>query len=362
MTLTKPPTDPAARRDEDPLLARFHAGAAAEREAELRRLIEDVAAPVIHQAVARKAGVTPRASGRFEGTRHADALDAEDAASVARQRVARRLVQSGEPITDFRGYCATVAYNAWSEALHRRFPSRRRLVLRVRYLLEGATSRGNGFALWTDGNVEVVGLAAGEGRQRPLEAAAVGNISEQAGDFLRSHFRGRSLLRLQPAALLRGIFEALAAPVRWSDLEHLLVALWEADGGRGEGGARIATAERLGRELISPAASPDVQMSWIEHLRWLWQGVLGLSLRQRTAFLLHATVTRDFEYEGIAPIRTLAAALEIEPGEFAELWVQIPLEDALIAARLGLARQQVINLRKSARIALGRKLSEYLRN
>lgn len=44
-----------------------------------------------------------------------------------------------------------------------------------------------------------------------------------------------------------------------------------------------------------------------------------------------------------------APVIELSPDEFAELWHDLPLDDNTIAGRLGLARQQVINLRKSAR-------------
>ena len=44
--------------------------------------------------------------------------------------------------------------------------------------------------------------------------------------------------------------------------------------------------------------------------------------------------------------------------ELAALWPDLPLEDAAIAERLGLTRQQVINLRKSARARLGRRMRE----
>jgi hypothetical protein len=39
-----------------------------------------------------------------------------------------------------------------------------------------------------------------------------------------------------------------------------------------------------------------------------------------------------------------------------ELWDELPLDDLKIAARLGMTRQQVINLRKSARARLARRM------
>jgi len=40
----------------------------------------------------------------------------------------------------------------------------------------------------------------------------------------------------------------------------------------------------------------------------------------------------------------------------AELWNSLPLDDHAIAARLGITRQQVINLRRAARERLARRL------
>jgi hypothetical protein len=41
----------------------------------------------------------------------------------------------------------------------------------------------------------------------------------------------------------------------------------------------------------------------------------------------------------------------------AAVWNELPLEDAVIAERLGATRQQVINLRKCARARLSRRLA-----
>jgi hypothetical protein len=48
------------------------------------------------------------------------------------------------------------------------------------------------------------------------------------------------------------------------------------------------------------------------------------------------------------------------PESFAELWNDLPLEDAKIAELLGLTRQQVINARKSGRERLTRRLRGFI--
>jgi hypothetical protein len=58
---------------------------------------------------------------------------------------------------------------------------------------------------------------------------------------------------------------------------------------------------------------------------------------------------------GVASFREVAEALETTPEELAGLWNRLPLEDLEIATRLGLERQQVINLRCTARERLARR-------
>jgi hypothetical protein len=58
---------------------------------------------------------------------------------------------------------------------------------------------------------------------------------------------------------------------------------------------------------------------------------------------------------GVASMRQIAAALEMPAEELAGLWGRMPLSDLEIAARLGLQRQQIINLRKAARQRLARR-------
>jgi hypothetical protein len=51
----------------------------------------------------------------------------------------------------------------------------------------------------------------------------------------------------------------------------------------------------------------------------------------------------------------LAGTLEMDRGALDRLWDRLPVDDQTIAKRLGLTRQQVINLRKSARARLARR-------
>jgi hypothetical protein len=58
----------------------------------------------------------------------------------------------------------------------------------------------------------------------------------------------------------------------------------------------------------------------------------------------------------VAGIRQIAEILEFPAEEFAAMWNVLPMDDLAIAAKLGVTRQQVINLRKSARERLLRRI------
>jgi hypothetical protein len=61
---------------------------------------------------------------------------------------------------------------------------------------------------------------------------------------------------------------------------------------------------------------------------------------------------------GAATFEQIALALEIPVAEFEQLWAQLPLDDLYLADYLGATRQQVINLRKTARERLLKRMKE----
>ena len=58
---------------------------------------------------------------------------------------------------------------------------------------------------------------------------------------------------------------------------------------------------------------------------------------------------------GVTTFDALAAALAMTGEELAAIWGELPMDDLTIAERLGVARQQVINFRQSARKRLDRR-------
>jgi len=119
------------------------------------------------------------------------------------------------------------------------------------------------------------------------------------------------------------------------------------------------------------AVDAEVQVGPVEsssrdyHLRLeqIWREALDLPLRQRLALPLNLRAPEGGDALRLLPETDVAAkdeiaeALEMPLAELVALWEALPLDDATIASWLGVTRQQVINLRKSARQRLGRRAS-----
>jgi hypothetical protein len=340
---------PDAGENGDVLLLPFlSAPTEREREQRLIDLIEREAMPVLQRVLRGKF----RAIGDSSGE---DARDFEDVVSGAREDLVRQLQllrdgQKAEPIVNFRAYCGAVAYTVWAEHLRRMYPARSMLLNRLRYLLENRTNQRGfgiwdgasgehlcGFEKWRDGN-----LAPATARLQRLILEPVNTAQEALG---RSDFESINL-----AAVVAGLFEWLGGAI---ELRHLVEVMGELLQVSDWKESLDADASEEMITLQDASQSPVEAMKWREYLRWLWQGIAQLSLPQRTAFLLHSDVTFEFEANGVASIRDIAALLEIPPEEMARRWNLIPLEDLVIAELLGKERQQVINLRRVARDRLG---------
>jgi RNA polymerase sigma factor (sigma-70 family) len=127
--------------------------------------------------------------------------------------------------------------------------------------------------------------------------------------------------------------------------------------------------QRLSPEQVSPAeqvdetASVESSLVYRSALLAVWREIDLLPPRQRIALLLGlrdengSAIASLLILLRIATFDELAAAVELGRDELAAIWDQLPLPDLVIAERLGLTRQQVINLRKSARDRLGRRLT-----
>lgn len=261
--------------------------------------------------------------------------DAEDVRSRALMRVVARLrgaLQGGQPVHDVEGYAAAVARRACDDHLREKYPYRWRLKNQLRYVL----SHDPRFALWEAPDGWQAGLA-GWRSERPVPTprwppACPGPVS--------------------PADFLAALFAQSGGPLHFEAVVSCAAGCWPVRDRRPRDVGRLA--DRLRADACTTVAERL-------ELGRLWREILTLPLRQRVALLLNlrdddgGDAIAVFPATGVASVGQIAAAIEVPEADLARIWSRLPLEDQEIAARLGITRQQVINLRKSARARLARR-------
>jgi DNA-directed RNA polymerase specialized sigma24 family protein len=291
-------------------------------------------------------------------------LDAADEADLAQEALAQWLAElrklGAEPdersISDARALAATIAYRVCYAWLRQRSPRRHALRNRLQYVL----TRQAGLALWTGaGNLLIAGFAAWRGRaSEPSEKLR--RLPDDEKFLART---GRPGIEGQGAKLndlLAAIFDCVGGPVAFDDLVSAVVALL-----RVKDEAPVSTEDEMGGAGLASSEDVAWQVEKRIFLQRLWEEVRELPLAQRAALLLNLREADGrgclalFPATGVATLRQIADALEISAERLAELWQRLPLDDATIAGLLNLTRQQVINLRKSARERLARRLKGF---
>lgn len=332
----------------DPVLAPF----LSERDPEKRRqLLETLLLalrPTLEQTLRRLLKGAP-------------AADLEDLVAAGLASLTERLLglevegASGPSISNLQGYASAVAYNLYRGYLRERYPQRARLVARVRYCLR-ADAR---LALWVtpDGRA-CAGLAAW--RHRPAADGAFRlerlELPVDPGRIALADLIRRLCLRRGGPWPLPELLETLARLLGIRDLPPLA---WTEVPKEDEDGAGSAV-----RDSPEPAPSPERRLLDRERLLRLWQEVALLPIRQRQALLLNLRDARGGDLLGLFPLAGIATWSEIAgllscPLETLRALVpRLPLEDREIADWIGggVTQRQVINLRKTARARLERRL------
>jgi hypothetical protein len=326
--------------------------------ARARMIMEDLigshAEPLIRRIVTFK--LASAAGSRDRAGRGADI---EDVCGTALYNLLARLQriksEESEPaVRNFSGYAAVTAYNACNEFFRNKRPAWVSLSAKVRYLMTHAPQ----FALWqiADGQ-DVCGFVGDRGRAAHSDPARLSEAS-------RKHRQRQDPARLSLAELVDTILEAAAAPLL---LEQLVDAVAEWSGIKE---ARIQSLDADSGEAVSrwepvdqrPVA--ESRLSERQYIERLWKEICELPLEHRKALLFNLQDGAGgdiqlFEFLGVATIAQIAAAVEMEPLIFAELWRRLPIDDVSIGQELGLSRQDVANRRSAARKRLARKMKEF---
>jgi len=280
---------------------------------------------------------TARATLRNYGLRGTDQTDEQgEITSEVMLRMTLRLQEIRReglpPIANLRAYVVSAVYNAFFARIRTRCPRHAQLQNRIRYLLGSNTS----LACWTsDNGDQLAGLSAWQGRQQHVAAPSL----QRSGEPL--------------LVLVQNLFEHAGGPLRLADLVGAAADTL--------GISEYSAASEGNTEVPSPDPSSDRILVGREALARLWTEVLQLPASQRLALLLNLRdaggngVIELIPATGIATFPQLAESLEMPVSALAACWNDLPLEDAAIARMMGISRQQVINLRKSARDRLARR-------
>jgi DNA-directed RNA polymerase specialized sigma24 family protein len=260
----------------------------------------------------------------------------------------------GEPVENFRAYFTTAAKRTCYTFLRRQFPERTRLRNRIRY----AVTHHAEMTLEED----VVGIW--RCRSTAITTAPQSGSTQALLDSPQSYALGhRFNRRAALPALLASVLSTCDQPV---DFDRLVDAIAAVLGISDKPPARqdSSTGVNLLEQVPDPATPINTLLEQRASLEEVWQEVLALPPRQRTALLLNLRDPDDGATMPLLPAASVvtmthyAAALEIPESELAGLWEALPLDDLTIAGRIGATRQQVINLRKSARARLARRLGK----
>jgi DNA-directed RNA polymerase specialized sigma24 family protein len=270
--------------------------------------------------------------------------DWEDAQSEAQLRWISRLAAwrdnaekpSGEP----QAYLRTIGRNACADLMRSRYPARHALRRKLRFLIDEKAA----FRFHADSTPPAVALSAWLGKETK---------EPQRWDEC---FRGMSHgWQKNPEAFLQELLARIGHPVPFDSLVAALgrhLNLGEAE----------HSFDPLLHDRSATAQSPDSALERRARLERFWAVLPVLPERQRAALLL---TLRDEQGEGViewlpalglTTFEALATTLGMSLPELSAIWPRLPVDDQWLADRFGLTRQQVINLRKSARDKLARHL------
>jgi DNA-directed RNA polymerase specialized sigma24 family protein len=332
----------------DPILEPFLNSpleSAAEHDA-LRVLIDQVT-PVIEGVIRGKAGAALPAIEREE-------IYSDAVLQLFRKLQGIKSEPPDQPIANFNAYAAVTAFNVVHAHFRRVHPERQRLRNRIRHVVRKSAR----FGLWQStagqfvcGYTSWAGTISGESSEADLDRipALSPPVSVTWND---------AIARPQIVRALEHVFDHARKPV---ELERLVEKVAELFG------LQVTAAPAAPGERVDETASVESSLVYRSALTEVWREIDLLPPRQRIALLLGlrdengSAIMSLLVILRIAAFDQLAAAMELSPEDLAALWDQLPLPDMVIAERLDLTRQQVINLRKSARERLGRRL-QFLRD
>lgn len=339
------------------LLPYIHAVHEADSERLLTALVSEYVEPVIRQVIRSKLRVRFDRRGRASNNPDAEDLYSETLVLLLARLKQLKASPEDKAIGNLRSYVAVLSYHTCYEYLRLKYPQRHSLKNKLRYLL----THQPGLALWENESGDLVGgFSSWRDQTKPrTRGDRLRQLLDDPTATLRSAAPSGDLQRANPGDLAAAIFNHTNHPIELDDLVEIVAALWGVkDGVEQPGDEKLDKFARMADQRADVATEVERRL----FLKWLWEEIVQLPVRQRVALLLNLRdeqgggVAALLPGAGVATLRQIAAALEMSDEEFARLWPRLPLDDASIASLLGCARQQVINLRKCARERLARRM------
>ena len=316
----------------------------------LRAIIDEHADPIIKKILRSKLRVSLNGRGTQQNQ---DALEiaGDLRASIISTLRALRQNPNQTAISNFSDYVAIKTYSACADYFREKHPQRWRL----KSLLRRRLRQNPRFALW---QAEDKRWYAGFSRSQETGAEAGGPAVPEAVTHPTDDKLSEA--QIKSDQFLCGLFERSGRPIVFHEVVRIAAETWHIQ----DQPTESIDTDSSERDNPFTSSEPRVDLALEQRLFFeqVWLEVCQLPVLQRAALLLNLRDSRDggvisfLPFLGVASREELARLLELSYVDFQNLWNELPLDDLRIAQMFGITRQQVINLRKTARERLARRM------
>jgi hypothetical protein len=318
----------------------------------LREIIDEHAEPIIKKILRSKLRVSLNERGTQQNQ---DALEIAGDLRATIISTLRTLRQNPNQtaIASFSDFVAIKTYSACVDYFREKHPQRWRL----KSLLRRRLRQNPRFALWQAEDKRW--YASFSGRQKTGTQAE----KSDACDSVSHPTDGKlSDAQMKSDDFLGALFERSGGPIVFDEVVNIAAETWHIHDPPPE--SIDASDSERDDHFTSPEPRVDLALEQRLFFEQVWREVCQLPVLQRAALLLNLRDSRDggvisfLPFLGVASKEELARLLEMPYEDFENLWSELPLDDFRIAQMFGITRQQVINLRKTARERLARRMKK----
>jgi hypothetical protein len=316
----------------------------------LRKIIDEHADPIITKILRSKLRVSLDERGTQQNQ---DALELAGDLRATIISTLRTLRQNPNQtaIASFPDFVAIKTYSACADYFREKHPQRWRL----KNLLRRRLRQNRRFALWQAEDKRW--YASFSGRQDTETQAE----QSEAYDSASHPTNGKlSDAQMKSDEFLGSLFERSGGRIAFDEVVKIAAETWHIHDLPIE--SIYTSGSERDHQLTSSEPRVDLALEQRLFFEQVWREVCQLPMLQRAALLLNLRDSRDggvisfLPFLGVASKEELARLLEMPHADFQKLWNELPLDDFRIAQMFGITRQQVINLRKTARERLARRI------